>query len=424
MSIQMSEDVIAESDPYLMVVRYQERLYRGGWDRDELLSDLKAKLSSKLEPLVVLEAIAVLRILSQEDSSIAGRLLAIAVGEDDGLVDVWVEDGGIIILLEMLDVIVAFKRPEDIPQLTQMMVWDLFQIPSHILLLIRKYGCRELWDAIAAAYSMEGEYDEFIRAQHVETGKMISQLRSSDWMLPEDTRKELVALRASAAAATKPVLYVEGKTDRAILEVAYRRLFPSQERPFDIKECDVTGDAKGGAGGAGTLDRFIASVRPDSPSLALALFDRDKEGIDSYRDLPKYFVESPEGQLRSFKLAAGGRAAALILPTPEGRERYAELSNLPIEFMFGDDVLSMKTRAGNGLNLSFPELVISAKRHGKPVVGSMPNTMPETRVLDSGKGTFAMEIVSTLAAHHFEPFRELFRLIEDILSTHLAHTRT
>jgi hypothetical protein len=391
--------------------RYQEQLYLGGWDRDALLGDLSEKLRSIDDhPLAVLEIIAILRVLREEhDPSIVDCLFNITNDHNGHPRDIWATDAGIIVMLEILDIIVAFKRPVDIAPVLGMMHWDLFQVPSHILLLVRRHGWRELWNDIVGVFNLREDYDQFIHAQHALAGRMLEGDRSGDSILPEPIRKELAALRVSLLAATKPVLYVEGKTDRIILDIAHRKLFPDKDPPFFIKECDVSGDALGGAGGAGTLARLIASVRPDSAHAALALFDRDKEGIDAYERLPAYFICRTEPKYNAEKIAQGGRAAALLLPIPPEREKYAELANLPIEFLFDDTTLEKRTDSGKGLEFRYPQLETRVKRHGSPVVNVSISTLPETREIIAGKVTFAEEIVPTLPAECFASFRKLFR---------------
>jgi len=412
--------------PFESVICCQEQLYLGGWEVHALLSDLSEKiLSIDDNPAAVLEAVAILRVLREEhDPSIVDRLFDVIDEYLNNPLDIWTTDAGITVILEILDIIVAFKRPNDIGPLLRMMSWDIFQIPSHILLLVRRYGWRELWDAIVGVFDLRDEYDQFIRAQHALTGRMLEDARPGDPIAPESIRMELAALRVTASAATKPVLYVEGKTDRIILETAYRKLFPDKDATFLIRECDVSPNSLGGTGGAGTLARLIGSTRPDSAHSALALFDRDKEGRDAYKHLPSYFMDRPEPNYQPGRIAQGGRAAALLLPIPPGREKYAELLNLPIEFLFEDAALERKTASGSGLEFRYPQLETRVKRHGSPVVQVTTSTLPETREIVAGKMTFAEEIVPTLPVEFFGAFQSLFWHVQDMLVVELGSSKS
>jgi hypothetical protein len=212
-----------------------------------------------------------------------------------------------------------------------------------------------------------------------------------------------------------------------ILEVAYEKLYPGQPRPFHIKECDVVGDKQGGAGGAQVLGHLISSIRSDSAHAALALFDNDKEGVDVYTKLPAYFVERESAEYRQYrpgKISRSGRAAAMVLPVPPGREAYARLLNLPIEFLFNDEDLSRRSPAGRGLDLKFPELEVRVRRHGSPVVETCTSTLPETREIIGGKVSFATEVVVQLPKQSFLAFERLFWNVQDILLTDLHPRRS
>jgi hypothetical protein len=261
-----------------------------------------------------------------------------------------------------------------------------------------------------------------IRTQHFLTQEALAQEPISEAELLDSHRKELAALRQGLQNVTKPVVYVEGKTDRLILNAAYKKLYPAERMPFVIKECDVVGGAEGGSGGAQTLARLISSIRPDSSYAALALFDNDKEGIDAFSRLPKYFRERPSSEYHPGKVSDSGRAAALLIPAPEGRERYAELMNLSIEFLFEEDVLQLKNSEGRGLKFTFPELELRVRRNGNPVVEVKRSELLETREITDGKLVFASEVVPELDGSKFSGFRKLFWEIKDILLSEVKAT--
>lgn len=406
-----------------------ELLYRSEWNLKNVLTDLRQCLGNLgSDPAKLNEISSLIRILKEEsDPAVCDLVFSIIEdtypGDASWPDDLWLTDAGTFVLLDLLEIVMPFKRMDDIPRLLRMLMWDLFQIPSHILMLARKYAWLQLWHAADARFDIGGEYDPMIRQQWVLAAEVFGGGRT-DAHLPHEVQKELNALRDSQRSTALPVLYVEGKTDRLILEAAYEKLHPGQTRPFQIKECDVVGGEGGGAGGAQVLGHLISSIGPDSPYAALALFDNDKEGVDVYKKLPAYFVERESSKYSPGKISRSGRAAALLLPVPAGREEYERLLNLPIEFLFSDDVLSRRSSTGRGLELKFPDLEIRVRRHGNPVVETRRSTLPETREISGGKLAFANEVVPALPKESFSAFERLFWIVQDILLTELRPRRS
>lgn len=405
-----------------------EFLYRGDWGLPEVVADLQDCLRNLgTDPAQLNAVLSLSRILKEEsDPAVCDHVFSLIAqtypGDSEWPADLGLADAGTSVLLELLDVVVPFKRADDIPRLVGMLMWDMFQIPSHILMLVRKYNWEEFWNAANARFDISGEYDPMIRAQWTLNSESFGSGNSGS-ELPMEVQKELRALRDSQSANAQPVLYVEGKTDRMILEVAYKKLFVNQPRPFHIRECDVVGDDRGGAGGAHVLGLLISGIRPDSPHAALALFDNDKEGVDVYNKLPAYFVDRESPKYRPGRVSRGGRAAALLLPVAAGREAYAKFLNLPIEFLLSEEDLAKRTPNGRGLELKFPELEVRVRRHGNPIVEIRTSELPETREIVGGKLAFASEIVPMLPRESFKAFEKLFWIVQDILLTELRPRR-
>lgn len=403
----------------------QEKYYLAAYKHKDLIKRLeKSIFDLPNHPEKSLEAIFIVRMLKDvADPEIPDALLDLidkSFGNDEEAnsdigTELWVSDIGRVLITEFLDVIFEYKRPADIPRIIRLATWDLFHIPSHIFMLIRKHRWRELRDTINSRYDIREEYNQMIRTQHFLTEEALKNENLSEGELLIEKSKEVLALRSSLSNATKPVLYVEGKTDRIILNTAYRKLFPNEEAPFVIKECDVVDGHSGGAGGAQTLSKLISTIRKDSAHAALALFDNDREGIDAYNKLPKYFRNRDESGYRPGKLSDSGRAAALIISPPEDRLTYANFMNLPIEFLFDDDVLDMKNESGYGLILRYPELEIRVKGGSATIIETKRSTIPETREVVDGKVVFASEIVPKLDVSRFMRFKRLFWIIKDIL---------
>ncbi|MFM2657645.1 hypothetical protein [Vibrio owensii] len=404
----------------------QEQYYKGTIDVSCLFNSLEGKIFRLVdEPAAYIEISSMIRSLKDfNDIHIPEKIFSLidATFEKDLMfgTELWAGDAGRNLILDLLDIVFEYKRNQDIPTIMAYLSWDFFHVPSHIFMLIRKHSWFELWDIINARYDIREEYDHMIRTQHFLTSEAFAN-PANESLLLSSHQKELAALRENLKLATTPVMYVEGKTDRMILNTAYKKLFKDEPMPFVIKECDVVGNsAGGGSGGAQTLGRVISAIRSDSSYAALALFDNDKEGVDVYNKLPKYFELRDQPKYRPGKISKNRRSAALLIPTPEGKERYEQLSNLCIEFLFNEDVLQKKNVEGKGLKFSFPDLEVRVKKNGSPIVETMKSTIPETRDIVDGKIIFATEIVPSLNAEDFENFRGLFWKAKDILLSDMS----
>jgi hypothetical protein len=208
-----------------------------------------------------------------------------------------------------------------------------------------------------------------------------------------------------------PVLLTEGKWDALILQEAWKKLREGKKCPFRILSCDPTpGDEAGGAGGAQTLKACLETVRPDEP-FAVGLFDCDHEGCKKFESLNKNFVKDRDQYI---KVQRNGTAAAIVLPSIPGRERYVEVLNLVLEFYFADQYLRKKIQ-GKGLMLKEPEAEQKIIGTGH-VLGKKKIKEPHFRQIQSdSKKIFAEVVVPTLPAIAFANFEPLFKMIEDVI---------
>lgn len=412
---------------YKTALNYEEQFFMNDKDYRETIQNLERTISSitsdpdlSINDRTLLEIIYLLKLLQVEQDE---KAIPEIIGLIDRIADeqFWHDKRAeiyiLFIITELIEAIVSFKRKEDIEYLTNIMTWDFYQIPSQVLLLARRYAWIELWDAINKRYDLSGEYDLFVRAQFFHTRDIVDAVLSSNNNRIHGRRnKEIDALANALKASNKPVIYVEGKTDRIILNNAWNKLYENKIMSFSVKDCDPLGsevaEGIGGAGGAGTLLKFISTVRSDSPHLAIAIFDRDKEGIDAYQKLPSYFRETKTDLI---KVADHKKAAALLLPIPSYKEKYAENLNLYIEFYFDETVLSKKTKDGWGLEFRYPQIEVRVRRQGNPLLEIIENTFPETREIIGGKTIFAEQIVPTLDKSEFVEFEALFSEIISLI---------
>ncbi len=120
----------------------------------------------------------------------------------------------------------------------------------------------------------------------------------------------------------------------------------------------------------------------------------------------------PEG-----KIAKNGKAAALLLPIPPGKEEYAKVQNLCLEFYFSDTALQQTTAEGHGLKLRQPTIQRVLKMPGRPIIDEEEESdLPHSRYILEGKTVFAGSIVPSLDPSEFESFRALFQAIESFIS--------
>ncbi len=234
----------------------------------------------------------------------------------------------------------------------------------------------------------------------------------------EKLQRDVTRLQEKLTRSTKPVIYLEGKTDEMILNTAWNKLFPDQPMPYNFKNCDpLPAGTNGGAGGTGTLAKLLSTVQKDNPHIAIGIFDRDWQGIKTYNALPGYFKEVPKIEAI---VSQNNKAAAFLLPIPPGRNEYAEFKNLCIEYYFSDAALSQQTSEGVGLVFGQPEIETKVNIHGAPSLGTETSNLPHTRQIEkTGKTIFAETIVPSLDTREFEPFRLIFKKIENILA-HIA----
>ena len=221
-------------------------------------------------------------------------------------------------------------------------------------------------------------------------------------------REQIDEFKAKIAAFTQPVFLTEGKTDELILAEAWKRIGGGQP-PFKIKCCDITDGRDGGAAGAAQLALALRAVPFDNPQVVIGLFDRDEAGCKEWR-LDANFLK--DDLFTGVKAAKHGRAFAVLLPSPQFRQRCADHQNLPIEFLFPDEFLDHEV---NGQRLELKPIEASRKM-GETVVripiGSETEFM---QIVESSKVNFARVVVPKLPDEAFEGFEALFDLVNKII---------
>lgn len=231
--------------------------------------------------------------------------------------------------------------------------------------------------------------------------------------------EELKSVEEARAAAEQelrefklPLLLVEGKWDKKIIEVAWKKL-RATTMPFRVRVADPIGD---GSAGASMLAKMIEGIHPDDGRSCLALFDQDKEGVHHFERLSKNF-SIIDGD-NSIKRHSNGLSFAMLLPAPESRTDYVLAQNHMIEFMFSDEVLKLKS---NGKGLSFEKVVPQLLLGGQIVKNTKSflkeeaaDAFPMYRKISGGKEVFAEDIVPKLPKAEFSYFEILFSKLEQL----------
>lgn len=242
--------------------------------------------------------------------------------------------------------------------------------------------------------------DSFINLFELDGNKVIvNKVRKGDVI--KSLSSGLIAFSESEARlnihhvlknTTGPVLFTEGITDEMILETAWSKLFPTEERSFEIQNAFSCG--------------FLRNLMKDKTlyenhpvRVFFSLFDFD-EAYNDWNQLGQDVETDPCICLA--KKYKSYQSYALLLPVPaEGTirqqvinpqtgENFGGRSLLTIELLFYgieglDDYFAVDTERPGGF-LKF--------------------------VSDSRKVSFAKDVVPTINAEHFEVFRPMFDFIK------------
>lgn len=236
----------------------------------------------------------------------------------------------------------------------------------------------------------------------------------------ERDRGQLETIISDLELAQAPVLIVEGKLDREILEIAWYKLYGERERDFSIWESDTT---EGQGGGARRVRDILEAAHPSDPRVAVGLFDNDKEGADAFKRLSNIFQRGIDGEVE-YKVNRNGRAGAVLLPVPPGREELAKAGLLTIEGMFDDNDLGKRDEKGRGLEFEYasvPRVRVGDILLEADVVGVAQDLLPDDLSarfwkIRGGKKEFAENVVPTFEEKSFRHFKVLFENLDRVLS--------
>lgn len=233
---------------------------------------------------------------------------------------------------------------------------------------------------------------------------------SQDQKRIEKAKEDVRQLQLELQEITKTTILTEGRTDAAILNVAWEKLNPSVPCPYNIKSCESGGgNAGSGNGGVDRLAICLKGISGDSPNIVIGLFDYDEEGVKGYK-LDRNFKEVQLNGV-NVKKSKYGKAYGLCLVAPNYRDDCKSFTNLPIEFMFRDEVLGTEK---NGAKLELALIEKSVTFGGKEIKQSFEDVTHFKRV-KNGKVEFANNIVPSFDAGQFQAFSVVFQTIAEIV---------
>lgn len=234
----------------------------------------------------------------------------------------------------------------------------------------------------------------------------------------EEISTQKSILESELAQHNMPLLLVEGTHDKDIIEAAWQKLFPQTAPTFIVRTADTaSGTRGGGAGGATSVANMIEALHPAEGRKAIGLFDYDHEGIRCFQGLSRNFDIFKKNA--NIKAHRNGLSFAMLLPAPDFRGDYVAAENLPLEYLFTDNVPAMKTKDGRGLEFSSPQLHIRVGQQriniDEKAIKQLQSSLSGYKVISSGKDVFAKEIVPNLPPVEFKAFEALFIQILSVL---------
>lgn len=205
-------------------------------------------------------------------------------------------------------------------------------------------------------------------------------------------------LKTKIESYTLPILVVEGKTDKWIIERAWQALNPNTTMPFDIYPSGLYINVNESEGNADQARRSIELISPmiDENKTIIGLFDNDREGNEQFKGLSKRIFENHTASNYTRKHKTKNIYGQL-LPVPENRQSFVGdkiiQRFLEIEHYFDDAVLNQ------------------FKLKGDKVV-------PDSTVFNiksNNKTMFAQESISNLNNQKFNNFTILFEKLNELI---------
>ena len=229
-----------------------------------------------------------------------------------------------------------------------------------------------------------------------ELGILLAQRKFMEEYRKITEEKELLEIKITQYV--KPILIVEGKTDKWIIEKSWTKLFPNIDIRFEIYPSGLYLNIDESEGNADQVRRTIELISPmiNNDKIIIGLFDNDREGNEKFRGLNQKIFEKYRIN-KSVRKHKTKNIYGLLLPVPNNRNIYVgnKITQrfLEIEHYFSDTILQENNLKGE-----------------KVVSDSQIFT-----IRDKHKTRFAKERVDDIESREFDNFRLLFEKINEII---------
>lgn len=231
-----------------------------------------------------------------------------------------------------------------------------------------------------------------------ELGVLIAQKEFIQEYRAVITEKE--QLKNRIAKYLKPIIIVEGKTDKWIIEKAWKKINPENSQPFDIYPSGRYVDEEESEGNAEQVRTAIELISPlvKTSQIIIGLFDNDREGNEQFKGLNKKIFENYSLNRISRKHKTK-KITGLLLPVPENRTNFvgSKITQrfMEIEHYFSDQVLQAIDVKGDKVAPDSQIFTINSKK----------------------KTDFAKNKIDNLDENEFNAFNILFNIIDEIANT-------
>jgi 5S rRNA maturation endonuclease (ribonuclease M5) len=230
-----------------------------------------------------------------------------------------------------------------------------------------------------------------------ELGVLLAQKEFIDMYRDVVSQKE--QLRKNIDKYTVPILIVEGKTDKWILERAWAVLNPTIDMPFEIYPSGLYINEDESEGNADQARRSIELISPmtDLGKTIIGLFDNDREGNEQFKGLSKKIFEGYN--IRDFtRKHKTKNIFGVLLPVPASRKHFVGNKFLQrfleIEHYFDNSILIRYGLKGD-------------------------KVAPDSNVFtinDKHKTTFAKNSIHSLDSSDFNNFSLIFDILYEIIT--------
>ncbi|SDM73028.1 AAA family ATPase [Bacillus sp. OK048] len=207
-------------------------------------------------------------------------------------------------------------------------------------------------------------------------------------------------LKNEIGKSNKPLVITEGKTDAKMLKVAWEKLYPNEERFFDVIPSGFQLDEEQRTGSAKTVKSTLEYIGNITTRKIIGLFDNDAEGNGQFKGLTNSF--ETYNVTKEVRKHLNKDVFGLLLPVPESRKIFVTNNDincryLVIEHYFSNEVLSRYNMQGNR------------------ILGT------EVFKIAGNKNSFA-NIVEELDSSEFENFKLLFENLKMLFSIKIVES--